>query len=357
MKHIFLVSIILALSSCKEQVRTRLPSTDSASGSGSGLKIYELQGETMGTYYKLKYTGAKKEAKLKEDVAFVLKEVNNALSTYIETSLISRFNQRRVSGPFDLSDFKSLHQRYFKENLRIARDVYNYSDGYYDPTVMPLVNYWGFGYAKKERVQKVDSQQIAQILASIGMDKLSVEDEQVIKKVGEVSLDFSSIAKGYGVDQIAILLDTRGIKNYYIEIGGECRASGNKLGKPWQIGIAYPDTTKRKTDIITKLPLVNMSVATSGNYRNYYKMGEQFVGHTINPKTGYPEVNRLLSATVFYPNCATADALATACMAMGYEKAFVMIDEIPEAECYLVWTNTMGKVQQSMTKGVADLLE
>ncbi len=358
-KYYFLYFILVLFWACKQDTTTKNQAKPNASKTvntqRAKAQMHEISGKTMGTYYLIKYIG-QEIPKLKDDVDAVLKEINRAVSTYDPTSIISKFNQHQSTKPFLLDAYKDNRRKYFIDNFKIAQSVYELSSGLYDPTVMPLVNYWGFGYAGRKKIHRIDSAKVRAILPKIGLNKIRLEDTKLTKDLAEIELDFSSVAKGYAVDQVAQLLDARRSSNYYIEIGGECRAKGYKHGKAWTVGISYPDTSARMADIITKVPLWNNSVATSGNYRNYYKTQGVFVGHTINPKTGFPQTNRLLSATVFYPDCATADALTTACMAMGYEKAFVMIDEMPDAECYLVWVNAFGKVQESMTSQIAKIM-
>ena len=191
---------------------------------------------------------------------------------------------------------------------------------------MPLVNHWGFGYSGRNKVTKIDSGAVHDILESVGLEHILVEKfgkKRVLTKLNpEVELDFSAVAKGYALDIIGNWLVGNGCERFLIDIGGEMLARGmNGNNSPWVVGINTPDSNADISEIMAKVPLENVACATSGNYRNFYELDGKIIGHTINPKTGFPEINNLLSVSILAPTCAEADAFATACLAMGHRRA------------------------------------
>ncbi len=290
-----------------------------------------IRGETMGTTYHITYYGHLSAETLKPGIDSLLQALNAEVSTYIPASVISRFN----ASTRDTVAIGPAH-RHFLRNLLLARKIYLRTDGYFDPTVMPLVNYWGFGYKGHRAVTSVDSAAIDSLRRLVGMDKLVIAGDTLIRRVPGIQLDFSAIAKGYGVDLVAEWLEDRGIKSYLVEIGGEDRAKGLKPGrKSWVIGIAIPRPDASPNDFRTTVRLDDRAMATSGNYRNYHFVNGQMYSHTINPKTGFPKRDSLLSASVLAPDCASADALATACMAMGFVKAKNMLSRLDSCDFIL----------------------
>lgn len=305
MKYFLFLNLFLVLIACGQKT---VPNQDQT-------MYTTLEGETMGTYYRVTYSDT---ADFKPEIEQLLRDFNMEVSTYIPESQISLFNKADKEMEFEEGNFTA--------NLMIARDVYEQTGGLYDVTVMPLVNYWGFGYTEKKPVTRVDTLKIRELLKSVGMDKILVEQTgkkwKIIKKVPGVQLDFSSVAKGYGVDLVAKLLAGQGIDNYLVDIGGEMVMKGlNPKGKKWSIGINVPEAEAGVTESILYLELGDNAIATSGNYRNFYEVKGTRYAHTINPVTGYPESSKLLSATIIAPDCGTADAWATACMVSGLEKS------------------------------------
>ena len=226
---------------------------------------------------------------------------------------------------------------------------------------MPLVNYWGFGYTEKKAVVKADSILIDSLKRLANFEAFSIlikGDQYHIQKPDAAGqLDFSAIAKGDGVDQIGLFLEAKGIKDYMVEIGGELRARGyqqDSLG--WLIGINIPKTEASINSMQAKVALHKMSLATSGNYRNFHEVNGIKYAHTINPHTGYPEKNRLLSASVFAEDCASADALATACMGMGLEKAWKLVNELENVEAYFIYSEEDGSLGIKLTEVVKQWL-
>ncbi|MEZ4907460.1 MAG: FAD:protein FMN transferase [Saprospiraceae bacterium] len=301
-------------------------------------KYFHITGETMGTTFSIKYKGDKN---LENEINQELSRVNDELSTYIPTSTISRFNQSDSGIVVPKTDFYI--------NLIKSYDIYKIFDGRYDPTIMPLVNYWGFGYTEHKKVEHIDTALIMHLKNLVGMDKIKIQpigDDSVFvfKPNKEIQLDFSSIAKGYGVDKIAELINKEGFENYLVEIGGEIYAAGiNPKGSKWVIGINTPSENADIADLIEEVEISGYGLATSGNYRNYYESNGKKLSHTINPLTGFPERSNLLSASVIAENCMTADALATAFMVSGLEKSESKLQELKNIEVCFIYANENGE--------------
>lgn len=303
-------------------------------------KIGELQnvnGRTMGTSYSVTYrhvVSLPSSQLLKKEIDERLVRFNNELSTYIETSDISRFNKLKADTAFELGeDFKTAYLN--------AVDVNRSSDGAFDATVMPLVNLWGFG---PDGPQKVPNETlIDKTRQKVGMDKLVYDAEQgrLLKKRDGVELDFSASAKGLGVDRVAELLESYEVKDYLIEIGGEMRVSGDKgENGPWVVAIESPSSSDANTRSAQKILTLKKpyALATSGSYRNFFEQKGKMYQHTLNPKTGRPVESQLISASVLDLNqsCMQADAWATAFMVMGAEKAKKISIELNLATYFII---------------------
>lgn len=330
----------------------------------SGKAYFAVQGETMGTYYQIRYSGEEKVS-LKREIDSLLEVVNLEVSTYIPHSTISRFNQ--TAEAFDLSynpitrtDSSIYSNEHFKTNLERSKAIYDQMEGYYDPTVMPLVNYWGFGYTEKRKVTQVDSVKIDSLRGLVGFDKISWNQQTNLleKEQPNMQLDFSSCAKGYGVDEVAKLLANKGIADYMVEIGGEVVVKGkNPKGKDWSIAVSLPKEGAGLQEFQTILSLKNIAVATSGNYRIFYEVeGEKFA-HIISPLTGFTEKSNLLSVSVFAKDCITADAYATAFMVMGLDRAMAFASQQTDLEAYFIISTPDGSMTVSYTEGIPEYLK
>lgn len=326
---------------------------------GNNADYTVIEGETMGTYYRVTYKDRTSKA-LKPTFDSVLRALNLEVSTYIPQSTISRFNA--ADSLFDLHthpvEGNEVHydNDHFMVNYLKSVEIAQATQGYFDPTVMPLVNYWGFGYTEKE-LEKVDSAKVDSLLQFVGLDKVELaiyEDKKWLRKARPgVKLDFSAIAKGYGVDLLGKVLDNRGIKDYLVDIGGETLAKGQSPRQTdWQLGISLPEENASLRDMQTTVPLRDQALATSGNYRNFHEVDGVKYSHTINPKTGYPERNTLLSASVFAPDCMTADAYATAFMTLGTERAFELASQVPTVEAYFIFSKADGSMDVRYTPGL-----
>ncbi len=280
-------------------------------------------GAAWGTTYHITYNSDKD---LADSVVAEMRLVELSLSTFDQASTIAKIN----SGQTDSVD------ELFTEVFTIAKEVYNISNGAFDPTVGPLTNLWGFGH--KKVTQTPDSLLIENTLESVGFDQCHINNGIIVRKNPNTEFDFAAIAKGYGVDRVAQMLKRNGTSDFMVEIGGEVITSGNNpTGKKWRIQIDAPSSNTPGDSALQVISLTDQAVATSGNYRNYrlHANGVKY-GHTINPKTGYPSTIPTLSVTVIARSCILADALATACMAMHPDSAISMIQKYPETQAIIV---------------------
>ena len=295
-------------------------------------QLQSIEGETMGTTYHIKYLSGKN---YKNDIDSILADVNNSLSTYIPESEISQFNQ---TGNLEIKS------PYFHPVFSKSKEIFDNTNGAFDPTVMPLVNAWGFGFKNKSNV---DSTHIDSLLTLVSFDNITFDKTLFNTAKRDVMLDFSAIAKGYGADVIANYLKSKKVLNFMVEIGGEVICSGlNQHEESWRIGIDNPKYGEEGGDQLTKIiELNNVALATSGNYRNYYvDSGGIKRAHTINPKTGYPVQHGLLSASVKAKDCMTADGYATALMVLGFEESKKVVEKVKEIEAFLIYDNN-GKLE------------
>lgn len=317
-----------------------------------------VDGETMGTYYAINYYDSKGRV-FKPEIDSLLVQINQGVSTYIPSSTISQFNQSEDTFSLDVVNNKAVNQHFIK-NFVLAQEVFKRTNGAFDPTVMPLVNYWGFGYSGKQAITSVDTLKIDSLIQLVGFDKVEYVSEpnpQLIKTMAGVQMDLSASAKGYGVDQIGLLLESYGVRDYLVDIGGEIRVKGkSRKGEDWKIGINVPEENARLNEIQEVIPVSNISIATSGNYRNFYEVDGVKYSHTINPFTGFPERNTLLSASVFSDNCIKSDAYATAFMVIGVEKAMTLAKQIDGLEAYFIYSKDNGEMSVIYTEGLKNRL-
>ncbi len=311
---------------------------------GSGVYV-KIAGFTQGTTYHITYE-TPDTSDLKPEIESLLNDFSKLFSLYDPSSLISKINRNE----------ETLVNNMFKYVFNKSGQVWKESDGYFDVTVLPLVNAWGFGPGEKVNMEK---SRLDSLLQFVGMEKIKIVDDRIIKEKPEIQLDFNAIAKGYSVDVVAEYFDNNKIKNYMIEIGGEIRTKGlNPNNKLWKIGVDRPDFGNmipgQQMQVI--LQMKNKSLATSGNYRKFYEEDGVKYAHSINPKTGYPSKNQLLSTTVIANDCISADAWATAFMVMGLEKSIQLLENQNELEAYLIYSDEIGQYQAYYTKGMKNLI-
>ncbi len=309
-------------------------------------KLVELHGQTFGTIsYTIKYKD-KQQRNFKNSIDSLLDVFNDAVSHYRPSSELSRFN-RDSTVTFELP--------YMYPILTVSKHVYNATNGGFNPAVMPLVNAWGFG---PDKSLEPDSLTIDSLRKFADFKLVDFNDHKAWKLDARVQLDFSAVAKGQGVDVVLAFLQSKGITDVFVEIGGEVNAKGsNAKGEPWRIALLDPISDAINQSYIAVVDLQDKAVATSANNFNYViKEGVRY-SHTLNPFTGYPTHNTILSASVFADNCMIADAYATAFMALGQEKAIEISMAQPEIEVYLVYSLANGKTATYTSEGLKNVLK
>jgi len=311
---------LVFLMACQEKSSSKTPTEKK-------IPYKKIKGITMGVVaYQMTY---KDEENLVAHATIdsLLAAFNKGNSHYDPNSSLSQFNNSTNGITIEHSGYA----QHFINNMIIAKPIFDQTDGYFDPTVAPLMKYYGFRKKEIKGITTVDTSKIMELMTSLGFDKISLQNKgnQVIiqKSNSQTQLDFSAIAKGYALDEIGRFFEQKGIQNYWIDIGGESRTRGKSTsGRWWRIGIQDPRGPRN-----TPIAIVNMqnrSMATSGNYESFRIVNGEKIGHTMNPKTGFPELNNLLSATAFAPDCSVADSYATAFMTMGMEKAFNLAQKL-----------------------------
>lgn len=293
-------------------------------------------GFAQGTTYSVTFgnKGNIDPQELKSEVEKILKEFDLSLSLYVDSSILSKVN-RNEDVQVD---------RYFSEAFRKSVALSELSGGAFDITVGPLTRAWGFG---PDDYRNFSETKLDSLLKLIGMEKVRLENNKVIKTDPAIKFDFNAIAQGYSVDVVSEYLDSRGIRYSLVEIGGEVRAKGDKNGVLWRIGIDRPEDNNNLpgNNLQAVISMKDRSLATSGNYRKFYVEDGVKYSHTIDPRTGYPARNTLLSATILADDCATADGIATACMVMGKDKAVEFLGEHSEYDAFLIFSDTNGNFQ------------
>jgi FAD:protein FMN transferase len=297
-----------------------------------------IDGQTMGTVYSAKIVSSNllennlDSLYLKRGIDSLLNRINQQMSTYQQNSELSRFNQYRGKGWFAVSP--ELCQ-VVEKSVQISR----ISGGAFDVTVGPLVNLWGFGPEEREELIPGENE-IQERKKLVGYQKIQVQfsPPALKKELPEMYCDLSAIAKGYGVDKVGEYLEKCGIRNYLVDIGGEIRTRGkNHQGQEWKIGVSTPDD---HYEIQKVLVLENLSVATSGDYRNYFEKDGVRYSHTIDPQTGRPITHHLASVTVIHDSCMVADGLATAIDVLGPEKGLRLADKMGLAVFLIIREDT-----------------
>jgi len=311
-----------------------------------GGEYHTVQGLAQGTSYRITYQHPT-EYNLKHRIDSILEAFDMSLSSYEQGSIISRVNRNeRVAAD-------SLFKVVFRESAR----VYQLTGGAFDITLGPVIDAWGFGPGEPAQV---DSSLVDSLLNYVGMDKVDLRGDSVVKSIPEVKLNVNAIAQGFAVDVVSGFLEGLGCTNYLVEIGGEIRTRGkNPKGSFWRIGVDRPEFGNMVPGSQMQA-IINMhdrSLATSGNYRKFYEKDGVRITHSIDPATGYPKASRLLSATVLAPECMTADAYATACMVMGLEKARQFIESQEEVDAYFIYGEENGQYEVWHTDGLRKYIE
>lgn len=313
-----------------------------------GGTYHRNEGTVFGTTYHIVYES---NDDLHDGIMQELKKVDGALSMFNDTSQLARINRNEAVEPDEM--FLTVFTR--------AMEISGLTDGAFDVTVAPLVNAWGFGF---EKSQEMTSYKVDSLLQFVGYRNVKLQAGKIVKKTPLLRMDFSAIAKGYGVDVVARFLEREGVRNYMVEIGGEVNVKGkaplrkDSKDRLWKIGINKPfeDSLSTGQSLQAVLKLTDCGMATSGNYRNfYYKEGKRYA-HTIDPHTGYPVQHTLLSATVLAPDCMTADAYATAFMVMGLEKAIRFVKNRSELDAYFLYSDSTGRLKEWVSEPMKEKL-
>lgn len=317
-----LFGIIVLLTSCNRQPK----------------KIM-LQGEAQGSYYAITYYD-EQERNFQHEIDSIFHAVDVSVNLWVDTSVISKVNRNE-----DVT-LDSI----FIDNFNIAQEAARLSDGYFDPTISPIVAAWGFSYKHGDSItpQLIDS-----LKQLVDYRKVLIENGMVIKENPAMTLDFNAIAQGYTSDLIASFLDSRGIKNYLVDTGGEIMAHGTKPnGQPWIVGIEKPaDNWDSEQVVHTRIALRDKGLVTSGSTRKYVERNGKRYSHCIDPNTGYPVEHQVLSVTVMANSSVWADALASICMVMGMEKSLPLIESMDDVEAYYIYVNEKNELETFATEG------
>jgi len=315
MKYFFYLLFVLSILSCKKTPKNTT-----------------IKGEAFGTTYTVKY---KENKHFKKQFDSLINVVNNSMSTYVPTSIISKVN-KNVPVQVD---------QHFMRVFKASKKIFQETNGVFDPTIGVLVNAWDFG--PKKRIIGLDSLKIDSLMSFVGFNKVGLINKTIKKKNNNTFIDFNAIAKGYGVDVLADFLESKNMTNYLVEVGGEIRTKGINIAKQdnWSVGIEKPHFDGTQS-VLKVIALQNQAMATSGTYRKYKidKDGNRYA-HIINPKTGYPSKTNILSVSVIAPNCMLADGYATAFKAMGIDKVKKFLKKHPEIKVFFVFENKQQKLE------------
>jgi FAD:protein FMN transferase len=306
----------------------------------SSEQKYTISGEAQGTTYSVTYIG-KQQKDLKQEIDALLLAFDFSLSTYNPGSLITQLNNNST----DSTD------EYFRVVFNKSLEFSELTNGAFDVTISPILNVWGFGHTPQA---KKDSAEIANLLKLVGYEKVRLIGGKLFKSNASITLNFNAIAQGYSVDVVSDYLVSKGINNFLVEIGGEIRAKGKKGNEElWRVGIDKPSDDLEDRPLQAVINLEDLSLATSGNYRKFFVEDGNRYGHTIDPRTGYPAKNNLLSVTVIAEDCMTADAMATAFMVMGLEQTLMFLENHPELnlDLFLIY-DEQGEMKTFISKGL-----
>ena len=319
----------------------------SCASNGTTIVRNNSSGQALGTTYNIIYL-ADRELDFQAEIDSVFHAINHSLSTYIPDSDISKINK---------GDSTIVVDAMFHDVFVLSKDINQKTNGYFDPTVGVLVNAWGFGPGSQITM---DSAQVDSLLDYVGFDKVCITEKGTIRKSHpNIYFDFNAVAKGYTIDRLALLFDSKEIEDYLIEVGGELVGKGsNKLKeKPWTVGVDDPQMQEMRT-MKLMIGLKNKALASSGNYRHFRVdpvTGKKYV-HTVDPLTGFTKNSNTLGATILADTCAKADAYATAFMAMDLDDALKFLTKQRELEAYIVYLDEQGNTQEFMTEGFKSLV-
>lgn len=313
--------------------------------SASAQKTVTLQGKAQGTYYIIKYISTGHDpVSLQPDVEDIFKDIDRSMSLYVPGSLINRFNK----GP------KVVMDDHMRAVVKKAQEVSKLTGGLFDITVKPLVDLWGFGVVRHNN-GRPSPEAIRRALQLVGYENLTLRAKYLIKKKDGVEIDCNGIAQGFTSDVAGRFLQSRGIRNFLVDVGGELVASGvNAQGQPWSVGIERPpvaDSTGEPVQAI--LHLKDRAIATSGNYRRFFDEGGTRFAHTINPRTGEALHNNIITVTVTAPDAITADAYDNALILLGVEEGLQFVAEHAklQLEVYYIFKDADGRITEKYSPG------
>ena len=324
---VFLLCIAALLTSCSQQPKKMV-----------------LQGEAQGSYYAITYFD-EQGRNFQHEIDSIFHAVDMSVNLWVDSSVISKVNRNE----------EVTLDPIFIDNFRIAHQAARLSAGYFDPTISPIVAAWGFSYKSGDSItlQLIDS-----LKQLVDFQQVRIENGKVVKENPAITLDFNAIAQGYTSDLIAAFLDSRGIKNYLVDTGGEIMARGEKPnGQPWIVGIEKPaENWDSEQEVHTRIALRDKGLVTSGSTRKYVERDGKRYSHCINPKTGYPVEHQLLSATILANNAVWADALASICMVTGMEQSLPLMESMDDVEVYYIFVNGQGELETYATPGFTSLI-
>lgn len=311
-------------------------------------EYHKFSGETMGTYYAITYRG-KNPQKVKADVERLLEEFNNSLSTYIPSSFISRLNESEAGLYLPMDD------PFFEPVLKKATELQKLTNGKLNTAILPLLTYW------RDNSTKIDSTKSKELQQLVANSKFAIVESEngkfVTKSEARAKLDFSSLAKGYGIDVIGHYFEKLGIVNYLVDIGGEARGFGvSSSEESWKLAINKPLEGSGFTEMELVVQLSGQSIATSGSYRQFYEKDGKKIAHIMDPLTGYSTTSDLLSASVIAEDCMIADGLATALMISSLEEAIAFLDENDFKACLIYDADGDAKLEKYFANGFEELV-
>ncbi|MDO5315493.1 MAG: FAD:protein FMN transferase [bacterium] len=302
-----------------------------------------LEGLAQGSYYAITYFDTQNR-NFRHEIDSIFHAVDMSVNLWVENSIISKVNRNEEVALDSI----------FIDNFRIAQEAARLSDGYFDPTISPIVAAWGFSYKNGDTLtpQLIDS-----LRTLVDYRKVRIENGHVIKDNPAITLDFNAIAQGYTSDLIASFLESQGVVNYLVDTGGEIMTKGGKPnGQPWIVGIEKPADNENSEQVVqTRIAVCDKGVVTSGSTRKYVERDGKRYSHCINPKTGCPVEHHVLSVTVTADNSTWADALASICMVMGLEQSLPLIESMDGVEAYYIFINENGKLETLATEGFVTL--
>jgi thiamine biosynthesis lipoprotein len=300
-----------------------------------------LEGFAQGSYYAITYYD-EQGRNFQQGIDSIFHAVDLSVNLWVDSSVICKVNRNE----------KVELDQIFIDNFNIAQQAAELSGGYFDPTISPLVAAWGFS-AKTSNLSSLTSHLIDSLKTLVDYRKVRIEDGKLIKDDPAMQLDFNAVAQGYTSDRIAAYLDSKGVKHYLVDTGGEIMAKGGKPdGKPWVVGIEKPAENMDDERVVqTRVPLFDKGLVTSGSTRKYVERDGKRYSHCIDPTTGYPVEHQVLSVTVLAENAVWADALASICMVMGMEKSLELIKTMEGVEAYYIFVNDKGELETFATEG------